>query len=125
MRCIANLAGTDHLRYTGAVELSLQCAATIDSDNIGLEYWNSGCPPNDSRSASLNKRLECYDLVLQSLDFFDKQYEKNPTRQDFEEIRSHAYEVAFSSEDPIFHSKLYDWMVKGGMSDALLEVSHR
>ena len=60
--------------------------------------------------------------MLHSLSVFDEQCSKNPARQDLEEVRNHAYDTAFSSEDPIFHSHLYDWMVRQGMTDALLEV---
>lgn len=106
---------------SGAIELPLQCAAVADDDNIGLNYWLSGSPANDPRSDLLDKRRKCYDLALHSLSIFDEQSTKTPTR-DIEEIRNHAYDLAFSSEDPIFHSHLYEWMVKQGMTDALLEV---
>lgn len=90
---------------------------------MGLEYWLSGwSPPKDSRSEFLEKRRKCYDLILHSLSVFDEQCTKDPTRRDFEETRNFAYDLAFSSEDAIFHSHLYDWMVKQGMTDALLQV---
>lgn len=107
----------------GAIELPMQCAAVIDEDNIGLSFWAAGCPADDPHSDLLNKREQCYDLILHSLSVFDEQSSKNPTRSDFEDVRNHAYDLAFSSEDPIFHSHLYEWMVQQGMTDALLEVT--
>lgn len=112
-----------HLNYTkGAVELPLQCAAVADEDNVGINYWASGCPSDDPRSEFLNRRCRCYDLILHSLTVFGDQCTQNPARQDFEDVRNHAYELAFSAEDPAFHSHLYDWMISEGMTDALLEI---
>jgi nuclear pore complex protein Nup155 len=42
---------------------------------------------------------------------------------DPEVARSHAYELAFSSEDELFHSTLDDWLISRGLADELLEVS--
>ncbi|EJD04002.1 nucleoporin [Fomitiporia mediterranea MF3/22] len=112
-----------HLNYVkGAIELPLQCAAVADEDNVGLNYWLSGSPANDPRSDLLEKRRKCYELIIHSLLVFDEQCAKNPARQDFEEVRSLAYELSLSSEDPVFHSHLYEWMVKQGMTDRLLEL---
>ena len=74
-------------------------------------------------------RKRCYDLVLQSLQRFeDKSAESSKTpgtgqADDPEVARSHAYELAFSSEDELFHSTLYDWLISRGLADELLEVS--
>ena len=42
---------------------------------------------------------------------------------DPETVRGHAYELTFASEDEMFHSTLYDWLIGRGMADELLEVS--
>lgn len=39
-----------------------------------------------------------------------------------EAVRTHAYELAFSSDDELFHSTLYDWLISKGLADELLEV---
>lgn len=108
--------------YAGAIELPLQCAIVADEDNVGLNYWLSSSSPDDPRLELLDKRRRCYDLILHTLSVFDEQCQKNFARLDFEEIRNHAFDLAFSCEDPIFHSHLYEWMVKQGMTDSLLEV---
>lgn len=41
---------------------------------------------------------------------------------DPEAVRSHAYELAFSSDDEMFQSTLYDWLIERGLADDLLEV---
>ena len=107
---------------SGAVELPLQCAAVVDDNNMGFNYWETGLAADDARSDLLDKRKKCYDLILHSLSIFEDQCTRNPARQDLEEIRDQAFSLAFSSNDPIFHSHLYDWMVKQGMADALLVV---
>ena len=71
----------------------------------------------------IDKRRDCYDLVLHSLSVFEELCTKNPGRDDLEDVRNHAYQLAFSAEDAMFHSQLYDWMVGRGMTDTLLEVS--
>ena len=116
MRCVSDRD------LEGVIELSLRCAACVDEDNTGLSYWAEGLPANDPRSAALQRRQQCYDLILHSLSIFDEQCSKEPLRQDFEVIRNHAYDLCFSSEDPAFHSHLYEWMVQQGMTDILLEV---
>lgn len=108
----------------------MQCAQAADADNVGLDYWMAGAPDSDPRSDFLDKRLRCYDLILDSLSVFDERSSNLAKAQvkvmaddDMEGVRSHAYDVAFSSEDPVFHSHLYDWLIDRGMADALLEVS--
>lgn len=46
-----------------------------------------------------------------------------PALDDPETVRSHAYELAFASEDEMFHSTLYDWLISRNLADDLLEVS--
>ncbi|KAJ7706259.1 nucleoporin [Mycena rosella] len=106
----------------GAVELPLTCAAIVDADNIGLQCWASGQPPNELSDF----RIRCYALVLDSLTVFE---EKASTAlanaapsEDPEVVRSHAYELSFASEDEMFHSTLYDWLIHRQLADDLLEM---
>jgi hypothetical protein len=41
---------------------------------------------------------------------------------DVEGLRADAYNQALSSEDPLFHNSLYDWLISRRMTDQLLEV---
>ncbi|KAG2159777.1 nucleoporin [Suillus bovinus] len=114
---------------SGAVELPLSCAQALDPDNLGLEYWYAACPPNDTRKEYCDRRLKCYDLVLHSLSVFEEQSSQSPVKgsasnamDDPEAIRSHAYDLAFSSEDEMFHSTLYDWLINRGLADELLAM---
>ncbi|KIK33719.1 hypothetical protein CY34DRAFT_813422, partial [Suillus luteus UH-Slu-Lm8-n1] len=112
----------------GAVELPLSCAQALDPDNLGLEYWYAACPPNDTRKEYCDKRLKCYDLVLHSLGVFEEQAPQKASVQgpnaidDPEAVHSHAYDLAFSSEDEMFHSTLYDWLINRGLADELFAM---
>ncbi|KAG9098896.1 hypothetical protein FS749_002674 [Ceratobasidium sp. UAMH 11750] len=41
---------------------------------------------------------------------------------DADAVRKNAYQLALASDDPMFHSELYDWLVKQGRTDDLLEI---
>ena len=76
------------------------------------------------------RRLRCYDLVLDSLLVFEEKCTNakaaasdTPVMDDSETVRRHAYELAFSSEDELFHSTMYDWLITRNLADDLLEVS--
>ena len=110
----------------GAVELPLYCAQAFDTDTQGQEYWIAGFPVNDARAQFWERRRHCYELVLDSLSVFEERC--GSTKQssgqvdDPENVRGHAYELAFASEDEMFHSTLYEWLIGRGMADELLEV---
>ncbi|KAG6332506.1 hypothetical protein ID866_6583 [Astraeus odoratus] len=111
----------------GAVELPLSCAQALDADGIGLEYWLAGCPPSDDRSEYARKRSNCYQLVLESLRVFEEKVSQSTPQntspaEDPETVRSHAYDLAFVSEDEMFHSTLYDWLIERGHADELLAM---
>ncbi|KAL6309880.1 nucleoporin [Sparassis latifolia] len=112
----------------GAIQLPLHCAVTFDTDGKGKEYWLAGCPANDRRAKYWERRMNCYDLVLDSLSVFEergiaaKSDAQAVTTDDPDTVRIHAYELAFASDDEIFHSTLYDWLIKRGMADELLEM---
>ena len=104
------------------MELPLHCAQAYDADGLGQEHWHAGCPPNDPRAKAWQQRLHCYELVLDSLSVFEDRCKQQNILEDAERVRSHAYELAFESEDEMFHSTLYDWLIERGMADELLEV---
>lgn len=114
----------------GVVNLPLTCAQVQDIDKAGLEYWRAGITTNEPRSELANHRLQCYDLILDSLTVFEDKCSKAqpagavgvPSLDDPETVRSHAYELAFASEDEMFHSVLYDWLISRNLADDLLEV---
>ncbi|KAJ7634229.1 nucleoporin [Mycena polygramma] len=104
----------------GAVELPLTCARVVDADNIGLQCWASGQSPNEL----YEYRSRCYALVLDSLTVFDERVSApvGNASEDPEVVRNHAYELSFSSDDEMFHSTLYDWLIHRQLADELLEM---
>ncbi|KAJ7487525.1 nucleoporin [Mycena galericulata] len=105
----------------GAVELPLTCAQIVDGDNIGLQCWASAQPPNEL----CEYRSRCYALVLDSLSVFEEKAAavgSSVPSEEPEVVRSHAYELSFASEDEMFHSTLYDWLIHRQLADDLLEM---
>jgi nuclear pore complex protein Nup155 len=109
----------------------LTCAQVQDPDGAGLECWHAGMAPSDPRYELAQTRLNCYDLVLDSLRVFEEKCKDKLTTapttgvaalDDPESVRSHAYELAFASDDEMFHSTLYDWLISRDLADDLLEV---
>ncbi|KAF9481024.1 nucleoporin [Pholiota conissans] len=121
-----------HLNYAkGVVELPLTCAQVQDPDNAGLECWHVGMSPSDPRYELAQTRLHCYELVLDSLRVFEERCKEKLTTtpaagvaalDDPESVRSHGYELAFASDDDMFHSTLYDWLISRDLADDLLEM---
>ncbi len=125
---------------TGAVLLPLSCAKVFDPDNLGLEHWQmssvstqspgpGGASADDIRTTFLRKRMQCYDLVKDSLTVFEDKCNAQlsnqtgqPSGDDPEVIKNHSYELAFASDDEMFHSVLYDWLIERSLADDLLEV---
>lgn len=115
----------------GAIELALYCAEALDADGLGKEYWRmvlqeldrqarNNNVPDDPRRLFWERRAQCYDLVLDSLETFEN---KAASGDDVaERVRAYAYEIAFTSSDEIFHSRLYEWLISRGLADELLEV---
>jgi len=120
----------------GAIELSLHCAEALDTNGLGKEYWltvplpessnpldgqgGSNNVPDDPRRPAWEARAQCYDLVLDSLETFEKKIASSGDGS--ERVRAHAYELAFASTDEIFHARLYEWVISRGLADELLEV---
>lgn len=80
--------------------------------------------------AAYDLRLRCYDLVLETLQSFDTFtiQARGPSGNDVvvdesEIVSQTAYRTAIGSQDPVFHSHLYDWLIKRGSAEDLLEVS--
>ncbi|KAF8640990.1 hypothetical protein AX17_000635 [Amanita inopinata Kibby_2008] len=123
----------------GAILLPLTCARVLDPDNLGSEYWHTSpatpqgsLSPDDPRIPFLQKRMHCYDLVKDSLAVFEDRSSVQtnakdgsssaPSNDDAETTRNHAYELAFASDDQMFHSVLYDWLIERNLADDLLEM---
>ncbi|KAG9222729.1 hypothetical protein CCMSSC00406_0004643 [Pleurotus cornucopiae] len=111
------------LQYAkGAIELPLICAKAMDANNVASDAWYSGSATTEENKAICELRHGCYDLVLDSLQVFEEQHAASVDSREQEAVRTHAFELAFASDDEIFHSALYDWFIEHGMVDDLLEL---
>ncbi|KAH7104672.1 nucleoporin-domain-containing protein [Auriculariales sp. MPI-PUGE-AT-0066] len=119
-----------NLRFAkGVVELPLQCARDWDIDGHGYTYWVDGSQPNDPRGEFFQKRLACYELIVDALENFNNAYKalaNAPPTVESEELRTlkdSAYQSALSSQDDAFHSYLYDRMLKHNQKDEMVELA--
>ncbi|KAJ4486039.1 nucleoporin, partial [Lentinula aciculospora] len=112
----------------GAIDLPLVCAPVFDPDNIGLDYWRSGANSDGPSRTAFERRLQCYELILDSLSVFEQRTDdpnsvKTPlATEEYEAVKDHAYKLSFSSNDEMFHSTLYDWLISRQLADDLLEL---
>ncbi|KAF9519855.1 hypothetical protein BS47DRAFT_1387799 [Hydnum rufescens UP504] len=109
----------------GVVELPLKCAEDWDSESQGMEYWQGGAPEGDPRKEAYGLRTKCYDHALKALASFDEGVEQATTEaaaDEAEALRSIGYQVALNSSDAVFHSYFYDWFIRTGRTDQLLEI---
>ncbi|KAF5385502.1 hypothetical protein D9757_005350 [Collybiopsis confluens] len=112
----------------GAVELPLVCARVFDRDNMGLDYWRENSSSDGPSRLAFERRRQCYELILDSLSTFECQIEVPSSAkislslEEMESIKTHAYELCFSSDDEMFHSVLYDWLIDRQLADDLLEL---
>lgn len=113
--------------------LPLTCAQVQDTDDNGVDCWRSGMAANDLRTPAAEQRVHCYELVLDSLNVFEQkstdakaalgQSATTSVAVDAAEaVRIKAYELAFESEDEMFATTLYDWIINRGLADDLLAV---
>ncbi|KAF9076202.1 nucleoporin [Rhodocollybia butyracea] len=113
----------------GAVELPLVCAHVFDPDNTGLDYWKSGAKSDGPSRIAFERRLQCYELILDSLSVFERQMEElnsanTPlSTEELESVKDHAYRLSLASDDEMFHSTLYDWLISRNLADGLLDIA--
>ncbi len=123
--------------YVGAIELALAVASGIDRGNSALSYINDNSHTNGARSEIYKRRFNCYQTVFSILQIVDTkaietvtQLEAAPVGDDASsrkvmqasKVRDETYQVAFNSNDELFHYSFYDWFVEQGVSDRLLEI---
>lgn len=120
------------IQILGAIKLCLKVAQEWDRGNQALSWIRDkndpSVDPNDVRKESFDKRTACYDLVLRVIEAVDEAYNKQGpvpddvvslvTRRKFE-----AYEQINNSDDEVFQNYLYDWYMRQGWAERLLEIN--
>ena len=111
--------------FTGAIELPLACAKALDQEERGRQFWRNGCLPGDPGQAQFQQRKACYDLIAGCLEEFEEraaQQEQQGTPPE-QRLNLIAYQIAFDSDDELFHAHLYQWLIGRGLWEDLLDVS--
>lgn len=126
---------------SGAIDLSLICAREWDAKELGLHFWNEGrnvyLQPNsqlevpievrdDTRVHAYKRRQSCYECIFETLAEANAKVEqavsKHARVEEIEQYRRNAFRRAIESDDIVFHSCLYDWLVSQGLTDLLLDI---
>lgn len=108
----------------GAIELPLACAKALDQEERGRQFWRNGCLPGDPGQAQFQQRKACYDLIAGCLEEFEEraaQQEQQGTPPE-QRLNLIAYQIAFDSDDELFHAHLYQWLIGRGLWEDLLDV---
>jgi len=109
----------------GAIQLPLKCSGDWDSDKSGVQYWVGSHHESDGPKEAFEMRIQCYELVLKGLKSFDDLLDQATSNEDVgqaEALQSAAYHAALESDDPVFHSYLYDWFINNGRTEELLQI---
>lgn len=98
--------------YVGAVELLLKLANKLENINKTLHI----------------KKNQFYDLVFNILTKLDMKVvtiteQNDPLKiNDIMEVRNTTYDTCFISKDKTFHYEFYQWFIKQGVSERLLDI---
>ncbi|KAI5836199.1 nucleoporin-domain-containing protein [Schizophyllum commune Tattone D] len=107
----------------GAIELPLACAKALDQEERGRQFWRNGCLPGDPGQAQFQQRKACYDLIAGCLEEFEERAAQQEQQGAPPEQRLNliAYQIAFDSDDELFHAHLYQWLIGRGLWEDLLD----
>ncbi|KAI8579508.1 hypothetical protein K450DRAFT_241319 [Umbelopsis ramanniana AG] len=114
----------------GGIQLALACARAIDPQNSGTSYFDEGKPTPDPREATYSLRCQCYSCVFDLL--VDAKYlsesrketvDRRVCRGDPIKYKESVFGQALASDDRVFHFELYEWFLREGMTQELLEVN--
>ncbi|KAF2271472.1 non-repetitive nucleoporin-like protein [Westerdykella ornata] len=113
--------------YAGAIRLALKVAQESDRANTALSWVKDGRPSPDAREPAYRKRTVCYDLIFKVIEAVDNANTNEQSVPDgiispTQKRQQEAYEQINNSEDELFQNYLYDWYIKQGKQDRLLEI---
>lgn len=108
--------------FPASVVLALTVAKGLDRGNLALGYLSDGMQDADNRADFYRKRKAVYQLVFDTLDQVDK-FASNAEPDSIPiHLRDETWELAYDSDDEVFHNSLYDWLFEKGLPDRLLAV---
>ncbi|KAG7661066.1 NUP170 [[Candida] subhashii] len=121
--------------YAGAVGMLLNIAQKIGNNskvphNLNFnQIGEATIKPNKDAEEISKKKTKMYELIFDVLTKIDlralKITETNNQLliNEFLETRDSAYETCFASADKNFHYAFYDWFIRQGVSERLLEIT--
>lgn len=114
--------------FTGSVVLALLVAKEHDKQNAAMAYLASGMVDGDSRKTKYTFRIDCYNLVFETLQLVDNLASKAPEPPFGEEpreaiLKAETWRLVYESDDEVFHSSLYDWLFETGRGQQLLDIN--
>ncbi|XP_076462327.1 nuclear pore complex protein Nup155-like isoform X2 [Babylonia areolata] len=130
--------------FTGVLELCLAEARKYDPHDLAHHFYSQGEQPEDTQGMQAYiSRMECYKCVTEILAYLwnaataqpqSPSMPKSPgppppthdpnrmAAEQAEQQREEVLQMAFKSNDVLFHSALYDWLFSTNRADILLEV---
>jgi nuclear pore complex protein Nup155 len=102
-------------------------AQELDRGNKALSWIKDDRPTPDAREGAYARRTACYDLVFKVIEDVDYAYNNQTGVQEgvvsiISKRRQEAYDQINNSDDEVFQNYLYDWYIKQGWADRLLEI---
>ncbi|KAF2743429.1 nucleoporin-domain-containing protein [Sporormia fimetaria CBS 119925] len=113
--------------YAGAIRLALKTAQEMDRGNKALSWVKDDRPTPDARESIYNRRTYCYSLIFQVIESVDAASANQPDTVEgvvapITRRRQEAYTEINNSEDELFQNYLYDWYMKQGWPERLLDI---
>uniref|UniRef100_A0A2C9M6L4 Nucleoporin Nup133/Nup155-like N-terminal domain-containing protein n=1 Tax=Biomphalaria glabrata TaxID=6526 RepID=A0A2C9M6L4_BIOGL len=130
--------------YLGIVEIGLNEARKTDPQQLAIHFYQNGEPPEDSLGMQAYlSRMECYKCITDTLNYLWSASNSLPqapgvplqpgppasvdsARMDAQQAETYweqVFQIALRSDDPLFHSALYDWFFTKNHAEKLLEIS--
>ncbi|EGW35328.1 uncharacterized protein SPAPADRAFT_132561 [Spathaspora passalidarum NRRL Y-27907] len=122
--------------YAGGVGMLLNIAQKLGSNvksaaaTTSLALTEDNSVKNNQEAIEISKKkTDLYNLVfniLTKVDLKASQITETSNQvliNEFLEIRDSAYKTCFASQDKEFHYAFYEWFIKQGVNDRLLEIN--
>ncbi|TLD36418.1 non-repetitive nucleoporin [Venturia nashicola] len=113
--------------YGGAIRLALTVAQQRDRSNQAKSFINDGSPTEDKRRSIWEARTSCYQLVFSVIEAVDQTWRDSQSKDELTinamaKRKAEAYLEVDESDDEVFQTSLYEWYIRQGWTERLLEV---
>lgn len=129
--------------YEGVVDLCLSASKKRDPQDLATHYYRNGEPLEDRQGLqAYASRMECYKAVIDTLGFLMNLSASHPqspsipkspgaapppeagmlTPEEAKGYLERVLQLSLKSDDELFHTALYSWLIDQKHTDRLLEV---